>query len=73
LFHADGQTDVTNLIVASRNFASALKNVGVVWSKLVTDCDSDRHVRNLIVKVFVLHNLFFLLNLTVLLHNDETT
>jgi len=25
LFHADRQTDVTNLIAASRNFANALK------------------------------------------------
>jgi hypothetical protein len=26
LFHADGQTDVTNLIIAFRNFANATKN-----------------------------------------------
>jgi hypothetical protein len=26
LFHADGQTDMTRLIVAFRNFANALKN-----------------------------------------------
>jgi hypothetical protein len=26
LFHADGQTDITTLIVAFRNFANALKN-----------------------------------------------
>jgi hypothetical protein len=26
LFHADGQTDMTKLIVAFRNFANALKN-----------------------------------------------
>ena len=26
LFHADGRTDTTKLIVAFRNFASALKN-----------------------------------------------
>jgi hypothetical protein len=27
LFHADGQTDMTKLIVALRNFANAPKNV----------------------------------------------
>ena len=27
LFHADGRTDMTELIVAFRNFANALKNV----------------------------------------------
>jgi len=26
LFHADGQTDMTNLLVASRHFAGAPKN-----------------------------------------------
>ena len=26
LFHADGRTDVTKIIVACRNFANALKN-----------------------------------------------
>ena len=28
LFHADGRTDMTKLIVASRNFANAPKNGG---------------------------------------------
>jgi hypothetical protein len=65
LFHEDGQTDMTKLIVAFLNCASALKNVGIIWSKLMTNYDSDRHVRSLIVKVFVLHSLFFILNLTV--------
>jgi len=26
LFHVDGQTDMTNLLVAFRNFANSLKN-----------------------------------------------
>jgi len=45
---------MTKLIVAFLNVASALKNVGIILWKLVTNCDSDRHVRSLIVKAFVL-------------------
>jgi hypothetical protein len=35
LFHADGQTDTTKLIVAFRNFANApgIRSVGVSWTK----------------------------------------
>jgi hypothetical protein len=66
LFHEDGQTDMTKLIVAFLNFASALKNVGIIWSKLVTNCGNDRHVRSLIVKTFVLRTCFSFSNLTVL-------
>jgi hypothetical protein len=34
LFHADGQTDTTKLIVAFRNFANApcIQSVGVSWT-----------------------------------------
>jgi hypothetical protein len=32
LFHADGKTDVTNLMIAFRNFAKAPINVSNVWS-----------------------------------------
>jgi len=36
LFHADGQTDMTKLIVASRNFANAPKHLsGYSWRKPV--------------------------------------
>jgi hypothetical protein len=33
LFHTDGQTDVTKLVVAFRNFANALKNTPVTSCK----------------------------------------
>ena len=31
LFRADGQTDITKLIVAFRNFANAPKNTIIYW------------------------------------------
>jgi hypothetical protein len=40
LFHVDGQTDMTKLIVAFRNFANAPKNwieiISVIFSRLIT-------------------------------------
>jgi hypothetical protein len=34
LFHADGQTDITKLTVALRNFAKALKNLCILSTEL---------------------------------------
>jgi hypothetical protein len=45
---------MAKVIVAFLNVASALKYVGIIFWKLVTNCDSGRHVRSLIVKAFVL-------------------
>ena len=32
LFHADGRTDMTQLVVAFRNFANALQNTQEIWT-----------------------------------------
>ena len=43
LFHADGQTDIITAIVASRNFANALKNAVLYLVLLVTNTTSYDH------------------------------
>jgi hypothetical protein len=43
LFHADGQTDITTMIVAFRNFANALKNAVLYISLLIPYTTSYGH------------------------------
>jgi len=39
MVHADGQTDMTKLIVASQNFANSLeKNIKIIWTCVLLPC-----------------------------------
>ena len=57
LFHADGRTDMTKLLVAFRNFANASKNRppgwGLTWG--FDTLEVDKYNRNLNVFKTVIH------------------
>jgi hypothetical protein len=61
LFHADGQTDMTKLTVAFRNFANAPKNVHARNFKPVSSRLFVNILRDMADKIFLAGKIVFLL------------
>jgi hypothetical protein len=66
LFHAEGRTDMTNLIVVFRNFANVPKNLGLPLclyqrSSLIWDDDTGWWYVTAIVTVFLLCIVLFII------------